>query len=205
MSTRDIEDAFRAEDGTSLLSRSAVSEITDRLWESYEAFLAKDLSGLSIHYLFCDAVFESLRRHGAKEAVLVCWGIDADGHKHLLHIGLGNKESEACWTEFFHHMTRRGLRQPTSVTSDGAPGLVNAIKAIFGSSIRIRCWFHRLSNIRAKLPEEEAPEVMAEVRAIRDAPNLEAARAQAHRVRTVYARSFPSALACLEEDMEVLL
>ncbi len=145
MSTRDIEDAFRAEDGTSLLSRSAVSEITDRLWESYEAFLAKDLSGLSIHYLFCDAVFESLRRHGAKEAVLVCWGIDADGHKHLLHIGLGNKESEACWTEFFHHMTRRGLRQPTSVTSDGAPGLVNAIKAIFGSSIRIRCWFHRHS------------------------------------------------------------
>ncbi len=46
---------------------------------------------------------------------------------------------------------------------------------------------------------------MAEVRAIRDAPNLEAARAQAHRVRTVYARSFPSALACLEEDLEALL
>jgi hypothetical protein len=27
-----------------------------------------------VEYLFADAVFESLRRQGAKEALLVCWG-----------------------------------------------------------------------------------------------------------------------------------
>lgn len=205
MSTRDIEDAFRAEDGTSLLSRSAVSEVTDRLWAEYEAFLGRDLSRLSIHYLFADAVFESLRRYGAKEAVLVAWGIDQDGRKHLLHLAVGNKESEADWAEFFRHMVRRGLRQPTSVTSDGAPGLVRAIESVFSSSIRIRCWFHRMANIRSKIADEAAPEFMAEVRAIRDAPNLEAARAQTHRVRTRSAREFPSAVACLEEDLDALL
>src|SRR5829696_8146343 len=101
LSTRDVEDAFRDATGELLISKSAVSEITDRLWEDYQAFISRDLSGIELEYLFVDAVFESLRRHGAKEALLVGWGIAADGGKHLLHLAVGNKESEACWTDFF--------------------------------------------------------------------------------------------------------
>ena len=205
LSTRDVEDAFRDATGEMVISRSAVSEVTDGLWEQYEAFCSRDLSGIDVEYLFCDGIYESLRRHGAKEAVLVAWCIDSDGRKHLLHLGVGNRESEADWTEFFRHMVRRGLRQPTSVTSDGASGLINAIKAVFGDSIRVRCWFHRLSNIRAKLPDDAAPEVIAEVRAIRDAPTLDAARAQADRVVNRYRREFPAAVTCLTDDLEGLL
>ncbi len=205
MSTRDVEDAFRDVTGELVISRTAVSEITDQLWEQYEAFISRDLSGIAVEYLFVDGIYESLRRHGAKEAVLVAWGVDTDGRKHLLHLAVGNKESEDCWREFFRHMVARGLRMPTSVTSDGASGLINAIKGVFGSSIRIRCWFHRLANIRAKVPDDTAPEVMAEIRAIRDAPTLDAARAQADRVINRYRREFPSAVACLEDDLEALL
>lgn len=102
-------------------------------------------------------------------------------------------------------MISRGLRMPTSATSDGAPGLINAIGAVFGSAIRIRCWFHRLANIRSKLADDTAPQVMAEIRAIRDAPTLDAARAQADRVINRYRREFPAAVACLEDDLEALL
>jgi transposase-like protein len=182
MSTRDVEYASRDFTGQLVISGSAVSEITDPLWEQYKAFVSRDLSGIAVEYLFCDGIYESLRRHGAKEAILVAWGIDSDGRKHLLHLAVGNKESEACWAEFFRHMVARGLRMPTSVTADGAPGLIRAIGAVFGSSVRIRCWYHRLGNIRTKLPDDDAPQVMAEVRAIRDAPTLDAARAQADRV-----------------------
>jgi len=66
------------------------------LWEDYQALIARDLSEISLEYLFVDAVFEALRRHGAKEALLVAWCIDSDGRKHLLHLAVGNKESEAC-------------------------------------------------------------------------------------------------------------
>ena len=205
MSTRDVEDAFRDVTGELVISRSAVSEITDRLWDQYEEFTSRDLSQIRVEYLFVDAIFESLRRHGAKEAVLVAWGIDTEGRKHLLHLAVGNKESEDCWVEFFRHMVARGLRQPTSVTSDGAPGLINAIEGVFSKAVRIRCWFHRLSNIRAKLADDAAPQVMAEVRAIRDAPTLDAARAQADRVINRYRGEFPAAVKCLEEDVEALL
>src|SRR5436189_5709042 len=73
LSTRDVEDAFTDATGELLISKSAVSEITDRLWEDYQAFISRDLSDLEVEYLFVDAVFESLRRHGAKDALLVGW------------------------------------------------------------------------------------------------------------------------------------
>jgi len=205
LSTRDVEDAFRDATGELLISRSKVSEITDRLWEDYQAFIARDLSELEVEYLFVDAVFEALRRHGAKEALLVCWCIDSDGRKHLLHLAVGNKESEACWTEFFRNMLARGLRMPTTITSDGAPGLVKAIEVCFPASIRIRCWFHRLANIRAKLPDESASEVMAHLYAVRDAPTLDAARAAADRLINTFDRAFPAAVACFRDDLDALL
>jgi transposase-like protein len=205
LSTRDVEDAFRDATGELLISNSAVSEITDRLWEDYQAFIARDLSGLEVEYMFVDAVFESLRRHGAKEALLVGWCIASDGGKHLPHLAVGNKESESCWTEFFRHMLDRRLRLPITVTSDGPPGLVKAITVCFPASIRIRCWFHRLANIRAKLPDESASEVMAHVYAVRDAPTLDAARAAADRLINTYRREFPAAVACFEDDLDALL
>jgi hypothetical protein len=69
LSTRDVEDAFR--DATAeVLTKSAVSGITDRLWEDYQAFISRDLTDIEVEYRFDDAVYESLRRPGAKEARL---------------------------------------------------------------------------------------------------------------------------------------
>ncbi len=205
LSTRDVEDAFRDSTGELLISKSAVSEITDQLWRDYEAFVARDLSEIAVEYLFCDAIFESLRRQGAKEALLVAWCIDSEGRKHLLHLAVGNKESEAAWTEFFRNMIARGLRAPTTVTTDGAPGMIKAVEAVFARSIRIRCWFHRLANIRAKLPDDGAAEVMAHLYAVRDAPTLDAARAAADRLENTYRSAYPAAVACFADDREALL
>jgi putative transposase len=108
LSTRDVEGAFRDATGELVISKSAVSEITDRLWEDYQAFISRDLSEITVEYLFVDAIVESLRRHGANEALLVAWWIASDGRQHLLHLAVGNKESQACWTEFFRGMLGRG-------------------------------------------------------------------------------------------------
>jgi transposase-like protein len=94
---------------------------------------------------------------------------------------------------------------PTIVTTDRAPGMIQAVYAVFPSSIRIRCWFHRLSNIRAKLPDEPAPEVMAHLYAVRDAPTLDATRVVADRFENTFSREFPSAVACFADDREALL
>jgi transposase-like protein len=205
LSTRDIEDAFRGpgRGAASLAHRGERDH--DRLSEDYQAFCARDLSEIDVACLFCDAIFESLRRFGAKEAVLAAWCITTTGHNVLLHLAVGDKESELCWTEFFRHMIARGLRVPVSVTADGAPGLINAIGACFGRSIRIRCWFHRMGNILAKVPEENRAELAAHLRAVRDAATPDSGRAAAADVVNRYADAFPAAVACFTEDLDALL
>lgn len=205
LSTRDVEDCFRDATGELVISRSAVSEITDVLWEDFQAFQSRDLSDVEVEYLFVDAIYESLRRYGAKEAVLAAWCITTRGHKVLLHLAVGNKESEACWSEFFHAMIDRGLRAPTSVTADGAKGLRNAIDSVFANSLRIRCWFHKMANIRSKLPDDAAEEVLAHVRAIRDAATLADALGLTLSFAERFGGQFPAAVACMHDDLDASL
>jgi putative transposase len=206
LSTRDVEECFRDEiSGELMISRSAVSEITDRLWEDYREFCERDLSGVEVEYLFLDAVYESLRRYGAKEGILAAWAITTDGRKVLLHLAVGNKESEECWVGFLRDMIRRGLRVPTSVTSDGAPGLLNAIEVLFKKSIRVRCWYHKLGNLRSKLPEEGADEVLAHARAVRDAPTYEAGEVRAAELIERFGEIYPAAVASFAEDLDASL
>ena len=206
LSTRDVEECFKDQDtGELMISRTAVSEITDQLWEDYRVFCERGLSQIEVEYLFVDAVYESLRRYGAKEGILCAWCITTEGRKVLLHLGVGNKESEACWREFFRDMIGRGLRTPTSVTSDGAPGLIQAIEQVFNNSLRIHCWYHKLSNIRTKVPEEAAQEFMAHVRAVRDAPTHQAGEAAAASVIESFSNTYPAAVRCFAEDLEALL
>ncbi len=92
LSTRDIEAAFRDASGASVLSRTAVSQVTERLWQEYEAFAGRDLSEFSVAYLFVDGVAERLHAGLPREAVLCAWGITDDGQKVLLHLAPGTKE-----------------------------------------------------------------------------------------------------------------
>jgi hypothetical protein len=78
LSTRDIEAAFRNRDtGKLLLSRTAVSEVTERLWAEYEAFATRDLSEFPVVYFFVDGIAERLhaseRRQGARGTAPEAW------------------------------------------------------------------------------------------------------------------------------------
>ena len=84
---------FSDEQGRSLLSRTAVSEVTERLWEEYAAFATRDLSEHQLLYLFVDGVAERLRPGLAREAVLCAWGIDQEGKKVLLALSPGTKRT----------------------------------------------------------------------------------------------------------------
>ena len=48
-------------------------------------------------------------------------------------------------------------------------GLLKVIDQVWPKSLRIRCWVHKMRNIKAKLPADVANEVQAEIYAIREA------------------------------------
>jgi len=209
LSTRDIEELLKelSPDGQQpLLSKSAVSEVTEVLWEEFEAFAKRDLAGFDVVYLFCDAVYESLRQQaGLKQAVLVTWAILSDGSKVLLHISLGHKESHESWLEHFRSLVSRNLPDPLTVTSDGAPGCIKATEAMWPESERIRCWFHKMKNVLEKVPEEMHDQMKDLLRDVRDAPDHATGQKRARVLIEQFKRQHPSAMACLEEDLEASL
>ena len=205
LSTRDIEDAFTDEDGRRLLSRAAVSEITERLWTEYEGFSRRDLSEHDIVYLFVDGIAERLRPGQSREAVLAAWGIGADGRKVLLALMAGSKEDTETVRAFFQDMRARGLGDPVLVVSDGAPGIIRAIEECFPRSARQRCLAHRMRNLAVKVPSDLWPEFKARVTACYQAPSRAIARDLAAGIRADHAGGLPSAVACFEDDFEACI
>src|SRR5262249_27123404 len=167
--TRDIEAAFRDATGASLLSRTAVSQVTEQLWQEYEAFATRDLSEFAVAYLFVDGLAERLHAGMPREAVLCAWGITEDGRKVLLHLAPGTKEDTASCTTFFEDLKRRGLPDPLLVITDGAPGLIRAVETCFPRALRQRCLAHRMRNLRSKAPEAQWPEIAVRARACYEA------------------------------------
>jgi transposase-like protein len=203
LSTRDIEDALEEATGDRLLSRTAVSQITEVLWDEYEAFAERDLSGFEVEYLFLDAVYESLRQQGGgKEGVMCAWAICADGRKAMLHLALGNKESYANWLEFLRDMVRRGLQEPVQTTTDGAPGLIRAVEEVFPNSLRQRCLAHKTRNVTDKVPDSVRAEIKNAVRAAYYAPNREVADMIAADVLKTYQGDYPTAMRSFQDDWE---
>ena len=208
-STRDIEDLLKeiSEDGqTPLLSKSSVSQVTEVLWEQFEAFTKRDLSGFDVVYLFADAVHESLKQQAScSQAVLVSWGILRDGSKVLLHMSLGNKESHDGWLEHLRSLVSRGMPTPLTVTSDGAPGCIKAVEGMWPEAERIRCWFHKMKNVLDKVPDDMREQVKRLLFDVRDAPDHATGEQRAASFVEQYRGKLPSAVASFENDLAASL
>lgn len=205
LSVRDIEDALRDATGQALLSREAVSALSDTLWEDYQAFCARDLSSMEVEYLFIDAVYEGLRQWGCSQGILCAWGICRDGRKVLLHLALGSRESYEHCLEFIRDMVRRGLRNPVLVTTDGAPGLIRAVEEVWGKSLRQRCLAHKMRNILGKVPQAAREEIKRRVQDVFYAPDLQIARERAAQVLHDYQQEYPAAMRSFNDDLEACL
>jgi transposase-like protein len=202
LSTRDIEATFADEAGRSLLSRTAVSAVTEKLWEEYEAFATRDLSEHQLLYLYLDGVAERLRPGQKREAVLCAWGIDVDGQKVLLALSPGTKEDTEGCKAFLQDLRRRGLTDPLLGVTDGAPGLIRAVDECLPRSRRQRCLAHKLRNLQAKVPEQLWPEVRARARAAYEAPSLQMAAALRDDFVAHYQRELPAAVHCFLDDFD---
>jgi|TARA_B100000315_G_scaffold236205_1_gene251780 transposase-like protein len=205
LSVRDIEDAFKDETGRLLLSRTAVSEIGERLWSDYQEFASRDLAEYDIAYLFVDGIAERIRPGQRREPVLAAWGFTIEGRKVLLHLMAGSKEDHETVSSFFQDMRSRGLGDPLLVASDGAPGIIKAIDGCFPRSLRQRCLAHRMRNLSAKVPEDVWPDFKARVTASYQAPSRAIARDLATGIHADYGTDYPSAVTCFEDDFEACI
>ena len=206
LSDRDIE-SLAEEAGLGQVSKSTVSRICRELRDRYRAFCSKSLAEVSVLALFLDAVYLPTRPSGDKEGVLVVWGYTTEGQRVLLSVRLGQRESHEDWLDLGRDLTRRGLRSPWLVVSDGAPGLIKAIEELWPEADRGRCAVHKLRNVVAKLPNR--PGLHQQVKdqywaALDDAIGPADAELRLRELVAELERPYPSAAACLADDLPAL-
>jgi transposase-like protein len=206
LSDRDIE-SLAAEAGLGHIGRTAVSTICRELRDRYRAFRAKGLAEVRLLALFMDAIYLPVRPEGPKEGVLVAWGYTTDGDRVLLDVCLGQRERTEDWLDLGRGLARRGLRSPLLVVADGAPGLISAIEQLWPDADRGRCAVHKLRNVLSKLPDRDGLHERIK-RAYWAALDEATGPAEAElRLRALVAtleRPYPSAAACLADDLPAL-
>src|SRR5437667_5428949 len=203
LSDRDIESlAKEAELGH--VSKSTVSRICRELRDRYTAFCNKSLADISVMVLFLDAIYLPTRPSGQKEGVLVAWGYTTEGKRVLVAVRLGQRESHEDWLDLGRDLTRRVLRSPWLVGIDGVPGLMKAVDELCPEADRGRCAVHKLRNVVAKLPDR--PGLHEEIKgaywaALDDATDPADAEQRLRELVAELERPYPSAAACLADDL----
>jgi putative transposase len=115
-----------------------------------------------LEYPFLDAIYESLRlQGGGAEGLLCARGASSRmaGKCCCTRRWAIRKATAAGWGTL-RDLIRPGLRPPVGVTSDGALGLLRAIKETWPKSLRIRCWVHRMRNVLDKVPDADLAQLL---------------------------------------------
>jgi transposase-like protein len=203
LSTQDVSDLYRDTFGASRLSKTTVSRVTQKLNQQFDLWRKRDLSELKVVYLYLDGQYHAARQGSwEQEGVLSGYAILESGKAVLLHLELGPRESYDAWLGFLQDLVARGLAEPLMVIFDGVPSLKKAIRQVWPQAYRQRCQVHRMRNILAKLPRLMQTKMKKLVQQVFLAPSYAEAQKRGRSLVARFRERFPSAMECLEKDLE---
>jgi putative transposase len=191
------------------ISHTEISSANADLTEAVEKWRMRDLSKETIKYIFVDGVNFRMRMHGSIELVpvLVAIGVTKRGHKLVLGMQSGDKESASIWREFFKDLKSRGLNSQTVALGimDGLSGLETVFKEEFSQAKVQRCTVHIDRNVLAKVPKKLKKDVADDLRSIFYAPSREKALGHFDLFKEKWRKDLPSAVNCLERSIDSCL
>jgi transposase-like protein len=155
-------------------------------------------------YLFLDARYEKVRHGGSvvDSAVLIAYGVDEKGFRHILGVSVALSEAEIHWRIFLESLVARGLYGLSCITSDAHSGLKAALKAVFPSVPWQRCQFHLQQNAQAYVPKKSMKSEVAEnIRSIFNAHTKDEAKRLTAVVVARYEQSAPKLSQWIEENI----
>jgi len=188
------------------LSASVVTRLCEQWQAEREAFQQRDLSEVDYVYCWADGVHFSIRLgEQGRLCCLVIVGVRADGHKELVAVADGTRESTDDWAELLRDLRRRGMGAPVVMVGDGALGLWRALREVFPATREQKCWVHKVRNVLNALPKSVHGGARRALNEIIMAEDLEHARAAIEAFAADYGVKWPKAVAKVTDDQDALL
>jgi transposase-like protein len=211
ISTGDYQEALQAllgEDARGL-SPNVIVRLKEQWSDEYERWNKRDLAGKQYVYVWADGIHVNVRladEGNQRQCILVLLGATAEGHKEILAISDGYRESEQSWSEMLIGLKSRGLTLvPKLAMGDGALGFWAALRKVFGETREQRCWVHKTANVLNKLPKSVQPRAKSDLHEIWQAETRESANQAFDTFLEKYSAKYASACECLAKDRDVLL
>jgi putative transposase len=208
VSTGDFQEALAALLGKDApnLSPSVIGRLKEEWQADYDHWQRRDLSARRYVYIWADGVYLQARMEDDAACMLVVIGATPEGRKELVGFQVGVRESTQSWRELLVDLKARGLViAPEIAVGDGGLGFWKALEEIFPSTRHQRCWQHKVLNLLNKVPKSVQPNMKADLREIRDAPNRATAEAAIAVFVDKYDAKYPKAVDCLTKDRDRLL
>ncbi len=207
VSTGDFTDALAALLGKDApgLSAATISRLKTVWQDEYNQWQQRDLSNKRYVYFWADGIYCNVRMDD-RQCLLVIIGATEDGHKQLVALEGGLRESEQSWTEVLVDIKRRGLQIPPELAiGDGSLGFWKALSKVYDTTRWQRCWVHKTANILNKLPKSLQAKAKQKLHQVWMADNKAEAEKNFDAFIQTYEAKYPKATDCLKKDRDVLL
>ncbi|MGP3921549.1 IS256 family transposase [Nonomuraea sp. 10N515B] len=187
------------------LSASVITKLTETWKGEQRVFAERDLCEVDYVYLWVDGIHVNIRLEEHKLCLLVMIGVRADGHKELVALSDGYRESAESWADLLRDAKRRGMRAPVLAIGDGALGFWSALGEVFPQARPQRCWFHKIANVLGAMPKSAHPAAKKHLAEIWNAEDKEHAERAVKEFQAAYAAKYPKAVAKVVDDLDELL
>lgn len=206
LSTSDFAPALEQFLGSGAgLSASAITRLTAQWQDDAAAFNRRSLAKTDYVYCWVDGIHLKVRLEQDKVCLLVMIGVRADGHKELIALADGFRESTESWADLLRSCKRRGMSAPVLAVGDGALGFWTAMREVFPETREQRCWFHVQAGVLNALPRSAQPGAKAALVEIFNAEDRRHALAAVRTFATDYGAKWPKAVAKITDNVDVLL
>ena len=187
-------------------SASTVSRVFHTLESEYEQWKTRRLEE-RYAYAFADGTYFTViyNGEGCKMPILAVVGIAASGEREVLAFSVGDRENEQAWKDLLEDLKQRGVKEIDLWISDGNQAMLNAITKKFPTSARQRCVVHKMDNVLSYIPNKQQEQLKPELKALFYQKDRQAADQAVAAFIEKYRSIYPTAVACLQRDLEACL
>nr|WP_297913573.1 IS256 family transposase [uncultured Allomuricauda sp.] len=177
MSVSDIEEQVHKAYGLEV-STSTISRITEKVTADITVWQNRPLEAVYL-IVWMDGIVFKVRESSKviNKTVYVAIGLRRDGKKEVLGLWLGKNESSAFWMSVLTDMKARGTQDILITATDNLNGFTDTIKNVFPESKTQICVVHQIRNASRYVVWKDKKAFTADMKAIYNAPNENAARA----------------------------
>jgi transposase-like protein len=207
LSTNDMQEALSALLGTDApgLSSSTICRLKSEWEQECDEWGKESLTKKEYVYVWADGIHCGIRGEDERMCLLVLMGVTETGHKEIIALDSGYRESTESWLAFLRGLKERGMVAPLLAVGDGALGFWKALSEVFPATQHQRCWQHKTLNVLDRLPKSLRDKGLSLLRDIWMAPTKNAALTAWNVFCATFKDKYPKAVETLEKDKVKLL